>query len=518
MNNQQRQLIKKYVDLVLSRWRFLTSSLLLGITIGTGYYFYVPKIYQGTALLSYEQQQINPGKMDPEQGRNRLQESLATLRELVTSRNNLEKAINQFSLYEGARKILPLEDVIEMMRKNITIKPSGKGDIFSVSFQGGDSQKVARVTNHLASLFIEENMKYREERAVETSKYTQSELALAKKTLDEKEELMRDYKLKYFNEMPEQRQGNLTQLQALMRQNQEIQNSIQELERTKVMVQEQASMQRNLAALRTSSDPAQSSSRYPVTDEERLLWLRANLEDLLGKYTENHPEVRRTRMMIQQLEEKKGKGGFVRGADKSAQALSLEGNKIQFQLKQIEINIQQLREEQEKIPPQIALYKQWIESVPVREAEWAAFTRDYNELRRHYDQRVAQNLQAQSVENLERNQKGSKFKIVDSARNPEKPFKPDFLRIVLAAVAAGLGISLGTVLVLEFIDTSFKHIGELEEYIGVPVICAIPFIEQEAETRKEQIVFRVSLACIAGYAILLFGVIMYLKTKGIIVF
>ncbi|MCL1985340.1 MAG: Wzz/FepE/Etk N-terminal domain-containing protein [Betaproteobacteria bacterium] len=521
MSNQQRQLIKKYVDLVLSRWRILASSLLLGITIGLVYYVIVPKIYQSTAVLSYEQQQISPGKMDPEQGRIRLQESLATLRELVTSRNNLEKVINQFALYEEARKQLPLEDVIEMMRKQITIQSTGKGDIFSVSFRGGDPQKVTRVANGLAALFIEENMKYREERAADIAKYTQSELALAKKVLDEKEQQMRDYKLKYFNEMPEQRAGNLTQLQALMKQNQEIQNSIQELERTKVMVQEQANVQRSIESLQAPSE-SRSSTQYPETDGDRLLRQQAYLEELLGKYTESHPEVRHIKQSIQRLEEKIRKGGGARqngassGAGKSAQA-HLAGSKLQLQLKQIEGTIEQLREEQKKIPPQIDQYKKWIEAVPVREAEWTGFTRDYNELRRHYDQLVSQSLQAQSVENLERNQKGSKFKIVDSARVPEKPFKPNFLTIVFVAMAAGLGLSFGSVLLFDFADTSFKQIGELEAYIGVPVICAIPFIEKDAETRRDRIIFRISLALIAGYAVLLIGAIVYMKLKGMII-
>lgn len=76
MDVKQRQLIKKYVDLVIHRWRLISISLLVGLTIGLGYYFSLPKTYQSTALLSYEQQQINPAKMDPEQGRSRLQESL----------------------------------------------------------------------------------------------------------------------------------------------------------------------------------------------------------------------------------------------------------------------------------------------------------------------------------------------------------------------------------------------------------------------------------------------------------
>ena len=93
MDIKQRQLIKKNVDLIFHSWRLITIVVLVGLSIGLGYYFYLPKIYQSTALLSYEPQQINPAKMDPEQGRQRLRESLATLQELVTSRTSLEKVI-----------------------------------------------------------------------------------------------------------------------------------------------------------------------------------------------------------------------------------------------------------------------------------------------------------------------------------------------------------------------------------------------------------------------------------------
>lgn len=524
MDIKQRQLIKKYVDLVVNRWRLISVSLLLGVTLGLGYYFNMPKIYQSTALLSYEQQQINPAKMDPEQGRSRLQDSLATLKELVTSRNSLEKVIIQFSLYEEARKKLPIEDVIEVMRKDISITPSNKGDIFSVSYQGADPQKVMKVANGLSSLFIEENLKYREERATETSKYTESELATSKKVLDEKEQQMRDYKLKYFNEMPEQRQSNLAQLQALIQQNQGVQNSIQELERTKVMAQEQMGMQQRLASLRVGGEPAQNmAGRQPESDADRLARMQAYLEELQSKYTDKHPEIRRTKQVIAQLEGRVGKGqakatqGTTTPANRAALAASIENQRLQAQLKQIDVNISQLREEQAALPAQIAKYQRWIEAAPVREAEWNGLTRDYSELRRHYDQLVAQNLQAQSAENLERNQKGSKFKIVDSARLPEKPFKPNFLKILLVAVAASLALSVGSVLAGDFIDTSFKDVGELEEFIGVPVICAIPFIEKATETRREALVFRVSVTVISLYGVGLLAAIGYLWRKGLII-
>ena len=524
MDLKQRQLIKKYVDLVIGKWWLVAASLLLATTAGLGYYLYVPKIYQSTALLSYEQQQINPARMDPEQGRNRLREALATLQELITSQSSLEKVIIQFSLYEKMRERLPIQDVIAIMRENITIQAS-KGDTFSVSFAGGDPRQVVKVTNALASLFIEENLKYREERATDTSRYTESELAMAKKVLDEKEQVMRDYKLKYFNEMPEQRVSNLAQLQTLIQQNQGYQNSIQELERTKAMLQEQVGIQQRLAAMQMAIDAPTGSAQHlkqPETNAERLARLRSYLNGLLEKYTENHPEVRRTKEMIEQLEKRvssKEEAVVKQGnmPSRTSLAASLEAQRLQIQIKEIDSTIKQIREDQAKIPAEIAKYQSWVEAAPIREAEWSALTRDYGELRRHYDQLVAQNLQAQSAENLERNQKGSKFKIIDSARLPEKPYKPNFLRIMLLAIAGGLGMSFGYIMVSAFIDTSFKDVSELEGYIEVPVICAVPYIENDGETKKEIIISRLVMALIVGYATVLMVAIVFMWGKGLII-
>jgi hypothetical protein len=169
------------------------------------------------------------------------------------------------------------------------------------------------------------------------------------------------------------------------------------------------------------------------------------------------------------------------------------------------------------MPAEITKYQRWIEATPVREAEWNALTRDYTELRRHYDQLVAQNLQAQSAENLERNQKGSKFKIVDPARLPEKPSKPNFLRILLVALAAGLGVSVGSLVLLDFIDTSFKDVGELEEYIGVPVICALPFIEKEEEIKKDKRKNLLIIVLVSLYAVILITALVVMFFKGMII-
>ncbi|MEA1932955.1 MAG: hypothetical protein U9N60_00745, partial [Thermodesulfobacteriota bacterium] len=115
-------------------------------------------------------------------------------------------------------------------------------------------------------------------------------------------------------------------------------------------------------------------------------------------------------------------------------------------------------------------------------------------------------------ESLERRQKGSQFKVVDPAHFPEKPFKPDFKRILLVAMAIGLGLGGGLPLGIEILDTSFKDAEEIEPYLKLPVVCSIPYIFTEKEKKWNKIkfilwaaAFIVSVGCIiAGTAYLIY--------------
>ncbi|WP_456473346.1 XrtA system polysaccharide chain length determinant [Desulfolithobacter sp.] len=526
MENDQRQQVKKYVGLLAFRWKMIVVFTLVALTLGLGMYMRMPKLYQASALLSYEQQRINPARMAPEVTR-RLRDTVSTLSDIVTSRNNLEQVIKQFNLYPEARQQLPIEDVIELMRKNIRISPSSRGDTFTVTFQGRYPDKVMKVTNALAAKFIEENLKYREERATETSKYTQDELNMAKEVLDRKEQAMRDYKLKYYNEMPDQRAGNMQRLTALQDQYQNIQDSIQDLERTKVMVQEQIALRKQLAAGASQLGPVVQTPAVPTgpaTPFERLQELHSRLDTLLLKYTDKHPEVRRIKQLIAKLEKDLEQPDQAAPGEedtaRSGLAARMQDPQLQqlkLQLREINLNIKKLREDQVKIRAEIEKYKKWIAAAPIREAEWAALTRDYNELRRHYDYLVAQNLQAASVEHLERKQKGSKFKIVDPARYPEKPFKPDFKKLILMALAGGIGLGVGLAFGLDFIDTSFKDVEDLENTLGLAVSCTVPYLPTRAEMRRQRLGSILWGTVLFFYAVALFGAMVYFWRKGMII-
>ena len=157
------------------------TCILLGASFGLFHYLKQDKVYKGEALLSYQQQKINPSQMSPDEEAG-IRDIVSTLTQIVTSRSSLEKIIEEENLYKEIREYVPEDVVIEIMRRNINIVQTmfvksdtrDRGDTFVIEYYGSDPQQVVRVTNTLASRFIEENLRYREERATETSNYTEN--------------------------------------------------------------------------------------------------------------------------------------------------------------------------------------------------------------------------------------------------------------------------------------------------------------------------------------------------------
>ncbi len=404
MDPKQSQQAKKYLDLFLRRKIFIVTLLLLSLPVGLGVYLTTPKVYMATSLLSYQQQKINPNKMSPDVV-SKISDIVSTLTQIVISRTNLETIISNLNLYSEVREMLPMEDVIEIMRGKIEIKPMKRGDVFTISFSGNKPAEVTKVTNELAAKFIEENLKYRQERASETSDYTSDELQMAKQGMDKKENAMRDFKLKYYYEMPDQTENNVARLIAMQEQYQNNQGNIQELERTLILIQEQKSNRRQIIEstsltgnLTLGLGTEGEETETPVRNVQRLAQMELVLEHLLLKYTEKHPEVKRTRKLIVKLEKEisletdtappsstTSSPETAGTVDSQERSLDVNILQLEAQRKNVVLNIANIRMEQEQLKKHIEQYEKWVSSAPVREAESSSLTREYGQLKRHYD-------------------------------------------------------------------------------------------------------------------------------------
>ncbi len=124
------------------------------------------------------------------------------------------------------------------------------------------------------------------------------------------------------------------------------------------------------------------------------------------------------------------------------------------------------------------------DTIPTRETEFTALTRDYDTLRGAYERLLSNKQQSQIAANLERRQVGEQFKLLEPARLPEQPVSPNRPRDILIGLVAGLLLGVGIVGLLEYRDTTFKTDDDLASLLDLPVLAVVPVMKSEADSRR----------------------------------
>jgi polysaccharide chain length determinant protein (PEP-CTERM system associated) len=424
----------------------------------------------------------------------------------------LEQVISEFKLYSEEAKSLSQEEIVESMRKNVQVEIKGKEGYFTISYVGKDPKIVTMVTNKLASLFIEENLKLREQQAQGTSEFLSIELNAMRTKLEEQEGAITRFKKQFMTELPEQREANLRILEQLQLQSQKVGDNLKAAQDRKLIVQKQLSDMKIQMALGPVSENSKGESTDATTlsdlsqpplpkqktqgpDEARLNNARNLLSELKSKYTERHPDIVRTERYIAQLENSIEKmkaqdrrenlsGSETSKKKKDDEKMDMESNpfykEMESQIVATELEIKRLKEEDSKIKARIAGFQARVENTPVRELAMTSLTRDYQNTKETYQSLLKKNQEAQQAENLERRQKGEQFKVIDPARIPEKPMQAKVFKILLAGLLAGMGSGLGMAFIREQMDRSFRDAEDLEATVEFKVIANIPKIQKRA--------------------------------------
>ncbi len=515
--------IHDYIAIALRRKWYLIIPLIVGVVGSYGVYKTLPKIYQATTLILVQPQSVPESYVRPT-----ITESvvsrLSTISQEILSRTRLEKVIEEFNLYPDLRKKMTKEEVIERMRKAIDVKvqePRRSGrdsttNSFTISFEGDHPQIVMQVTNKLASLFIEENLKVRETQAERTSEFITKELTSLEEQLKKKEQEIRNFKERNMGQLPQQLDANLRILERLQDQLKTTNENIRAGEDRSIVIQNQIEMLKKREPLQT----AREIRRDPATGRESLVLermpedplvtqlnqLKRDLSSALSKYKETHPDVIDLKKRIAHLEpkvqevlqkqeaerearlrEQRAQRENVVVADLPPPAPDPETQRLftQYteQYNSVALEVKRLKEEEKELKQQIAFYQRRIEETPRREQELTLLTRDYDLMKANYQSLLDKKMQAQMAENLERKQQGEQFKVLDPARLPEKPIKPDRNKILLIGAFIGLALGVGLTWFRESLDRSFHTVSDVENYLGISVIATLPNLREEPKRK-----------------------------------
>jgi len=180
----------------------------------------------------------------------------------------------------------------------------------------------------------------------------------------------------------------------------------------------------------------------------------------------------------------------------------------------VEAELRSLRLEADRITGQIRMYQKWVEETPRREQELFSLNRDYERLKELHSSLLKRKLEAEIAVSMEKKQKGEQFRVVDPAKLPMRPIKPDMQRMTLVVLALGLGLGGGLAYLTEMMDTSYRNPEEIEKDLKLPVLMSIPYrhTEQEIKGQKRKEIFKAAGVAV-GFAVSAVAII--LGSKGV---
>ena len=213
MNPSLPLTVSDYWHIATKRKWIIIGSILTALGIAGLLVLFLPKSYRSNTLILVETQKIPEDYVRSIVG-GTIEERLIMIKQQVMSRTLLSRVVNEFKLYQDDVRSQGFEDVIDDMRRNIRVDTVGTGrggriEAFSISYSNRDPMVAMKVTSKLASQFIEENLRVREQFVEGASEFLEQELAKSKAGLELLEQKISDYKKKHIGELPQQMEANL---------------------------------------------------------------------------------------------------------------------------------------------------------------------------------------------------------------------------------------------------------------------------------------------------------------------
>jgi polysaccharide chain length determinant protein (PEP-CTERM system associated) len=469
---------------------------------------FAPERYRSETLIMVVPQRVPDSYVRPTVTQS-VEERLPAITDQIMSRTRLERIIQEMDLYKSERAGMVMEDVVAQMRTDVRVGVVGReGNSFRLAYVSGNAETARKVTERLASLYIEQNLTDRSNQAESTSQFIATQLEEAKRRLIEQEKKLEIYRKQHSGQLPTQMQANLQAIQNASLQLQSLNDSTHRAQERRLLIERQITDTHAVPLTVITPTVVTDDTPVPTSKAQQLELLRARLPLYLQRYTADHPEVIALKRTIDELAAQVAEetpAATEQVPEKRLTPAEAAQKKrildLQAELAVIDRQLDTNRAEERRLKAVMADYQSKVDAAPTRESELVELTRDYSTLQTAYATLLMKREDSMIAANLERRQIGEQFRILDPASRPERPYNQS-QRLAVMASGTGVGLLLGLLLIgyREYWDSSFRREEEVHQTLKLPVFALIPLIHSEREQRT---IRRRTLAMdIAGSAML----------------
>lgn len=458
-------------------WWILPITVLTAGAIGFAATLVLPKKYTSSTMVLVEPPAV-AAEVVPTAVNEDLYRHLASMKEQILSRSRLQPIIVKFNLFPKEQEKTHMEDLVEDLKKSIEVEliqpmpgsinrqPPG----FHVSVTLANPQTAQQVCTEITSMFMEQNATTQEKRFKDTTSFLTQQLAEAKANLDQQDDKLAQFKREHLGTLPEEEQSNLSLLTGM---NSQLDAATQALSRAQ---QDKTFNESLLSQQEAAWKSSQAGLANTDSLDAQLSTLQDQLSALLAKYTPEHPDVVKTKAQIEDVKRRMAADGDPK-AVAPVRANTREPAQIQqlrAKIKQDDLTIADLTKQQVQIQRQIGVLQAHVQASPIVEQQIKELTRNYQTALEHYNDLLKNQQKSAMLTDLQDQQEGEQFRVLDAPSLPTTPSFPKKMVFVGGGLAAGLAVGIGIMYLMALSDKAMYSERDVEICLKVPVLTLVP--------------------------------------------
>ena len=487
------------------RWYGVLAAWVVAV-VGAVVVFRIPDRFEAEARVYVDTKSVLRPLMRDLAVEPDLDQTIGMLARTLITRPNIETLVKNAQLLPLAAPRAERDAMVEVLLRNIKVNAFSRDNVFSFSYRDTDPERARRVVNDLVALFVESDLGNKQRDVENARNFIQEQIRQYESRLAESEGRLKEFKLRNMS-MLEGSQGRdyFARIAALR---EEVNKQSLDL---RAAEQARDALKNELAGEVVSLVPdTESIAPAAVTSEldARLDTQRRQLDELLRRYTDAHPDVIATRRLITRLEEQKEQEIEAQRkaqATRPARAKSATPvmQQVRLALAEAEANVASMKVRLGEVQSRLAQMTAAANRVPQIEAELAQLNRDYDVVRRQYEALVTRREKASLSEDVDATRL-AQFRIIDPPRVSPQPVFPNRGSLVLVALFLALTSGLGVTFVVAQLIPTFDTAAALRLATQRPVLGSVSRLVDPASisrAKRHSMAFAVSL----GSLVLVYG-------------
>ncbi len=477
-------------------WKHRWLGLLVAWTVGILaclFVLAVPDRYEASARVFVDTQSILKPLMAGLAVQPNVDQQVVMLSRTLISRPNMEKLVRMADMDLNAHTRAEQDALIDTLMGTVEIKNLGRDNLYVLSYRDNSPQKATKVVQSLVSIFVESSMGDSRKDSHTARKFIDEQIKTYVAKLDQAEARLRDFKVRNIELQNTDGRDMSEQLRVLGDQLGQARLELREAENARAAANRQVAQEKTQGKADSTRSLLQESALAASTPEldARIEVQRRNLDMLLQRYTEAHPDVISTRRMLAELEDTRKKEVAALRQAALQNPMPVSTNTLAFQelykvMAAQEVQVAALRARVGEYTARMARARELMKIAPQVEAELAQLNRDYDIDKKNYNDLVARRESAALTGDLESAAGVANFRLIDPPRASPKPVAPNRLLLLSLALLVALGAGAGAALLASHVRSVFFDGQSLRESLGLPLVGVVTLVRSEASLLREK--------------------------------